>query len=135
MRAMTLTLAGGFTLAVLMTPATPQEIRLVPVDANHVRVDNVIYDIRAGSSEEGIALRGPSTTAEELVRQVIAAECLRPDEADLSRHDCYINHDGKLVHRPAKDTNGPPQGAIARCRDGTYTFSQHHMEHARTMAA
>jgi len=59
MRALTLALAGGFTLAVLMTPATPQEIPLVPVDANHVRIDNVIYDIRAGSSEEGIALRGP----------------------------------------------------------------------------
>jgi hypothetical protein len=126
MRATILPIVGGLALAALSTPATAQEIPVVPVDANHVRIGNLIYDIHTGSSEEGIALRGPSTTAQELIRQVIAAGCLRPDEADLSRHDCYINHDGRLVHRPAKDSNGRPQGDTALCRDGTYSFSQHH---------
>jgi Protein of unknown function (DUF3761) len=50
---------------------------------------------------------------------------MRPDEADLSRHDCYINQDGTPVHRPARDDNGRPQGDTALCRDGTYSFSQH----------
>jgi hypothetical protein len=75
---------------------------VIPVDAYHVRIGDLTYDIRTGSSDDGRALRGPSATTGELVRQVIAAGCLRPDEADLSRHDCYINADGNLVHRPAK---------------------------------
>jgi hypothetical protein len=95
-------------------------------DADHIRIDGVIYDIRSGSSDNGVVLSGPSSGGLETVRQaLIAAGCLRPDEADLSRHDCYINRDGTPVHRPARDNNGRPQGDTALCRDGTYSFSQH----------
>jgi hypothetical protein len=96
-------------------------------NANHVRVGTQLYDIRTGSSIDGIALRGPSQTGLDAVRlALVEAGCLRPDETDLSRHDCYINQDGRPVHRPARDNNGRPQGATALCRDGTYSFSQHH---------
>jgi hypothetical protein len=109
----------------LSAPAKAQERPVIPVDAYHVRVGNLTYDIRTGSSDDGSVLRGPSAAGQEIVRQVIAAGCLRPDEADLSRHDCYINADGNLVHRPAKDYS-KPQSDTALCRDGTYSFSQHH---------
>jgi hypothetical protein len=109
----------------LSAPAKAQGVPVIPVDAYHVRIGDLTYDIRTGSSDDGRALRGPSATAQELVRRVIAAGCLRPDEADLSRHDCYINADGNLVHRPARD-NAKPQSDTALCRDGTYSFSQHH---------
>jgi hypothetical protein len=33
----------------------------------------------------------------------------------------YKNVDGKCVHRPSSD----PSGATARCRDGSYSYSQH----------
>jgi Protein of unknown function (DUF3761) len=50
-----------------------------------------------------------------------------PDEANLSNHNTYINRDGNTVHAPARSLSGKaPQGASARCRDGTYSFSQHH---------
>jgi Protein of unknown function (DUF3761) len=95
-------------------------------DPYHIRVGDRIYDIRTGSSDGGVVLSGPSGGGLEAVRQaLIAAGCLRPDEADLSRHDCYINRDGTPVHRPAGDDNGRPQGDAALCRDGTYSFSQH----------
>jgi hypothetical protein len=35
----------------------------------------------------------------------------------------YTNSRGRRVHRPVH-ANRAPQGASARCRDGTYSFSQ-----------
>lgn len=50
-----------------------------------------------------------------------------PDEAQLAEHGHYVNKDGHTVHSPAHAKNGAiPSGATARCRDGTYSFSQHH---------
>jgi hypothetical protein len=50
-----------------------------------------------------------------------------PDEANLSNHNTYTNRDGQTVHSPARSLSGQaPEGATARCRDGTYSFSRHH---------
>jgi hypothetical protein len=35
----------------------------------------------------------------------------------------YRNSRGRCVHRPVR-AHRPPAGASARCRDGTYSFSQ-----------
>jgi hypothetical protein len=37
----------------------------------------------------------------------------------------YVNSSGHMVHRPAHAVGGVPAGASARCRDGTYSFSEH----------
>jgi hypothetical protein len=51
----------------------------------------------------------------------------QPDEAELATHGHYVNKSGALVHSPAKTVDGKvPSGASAQCRDGTYSFSQHH---------
>jgi hypothetical protein len=42
----------------LSAPGIAQETPVVPVDANHVRIGNLTYDIRTGSSDDGIVLRG-----------------------------------------------------------------------------
>lgn len=50
-----------------------------------------------------------------------------PDENDLDNHNGYVNRDGQAVHSPAHSRSGHvPEGASARCRDGTYSFSRHH---------
>ena len=49
-----------------------------------------------------------------------------PDERTLQSHDHYRNKDGQTVHSPARAVQDQiPNGASARCRDGTYSFSQH----------
>ena len=37
--------------------------------------------------------------------------------------DSYVNARGKCVHRPVRARRAPA-GATAKCRDGTYSFSQ-----------
>jgi hypothetical protein len=50
-----------------------------------------------------------------------------PSESKLLEHGHYTNVDGKVVHSPAHTVSGqPPVGATAHCRDGSYSFSQHH---------
>jgi hypothetical protein len=36
----------------------------------------------------------------------------------------YRNAEGQIVRRP-EHCSAPPEGATARCRDGTYSFSRH----------
>jgi hypothetical protein len=78
-------------------------------DPYHIRGGDRVYDIRTGSSDGGVVLSDPSGGGLEADRQaLIAAGCLRPDEADLSRHDCCVNRDGTPVHRlPETISDGP----------------------------
>jgi hypothetical protein len=50
-----------------------------------------------------------------------------PSVEARSSHSCggsyYRNSRGRCVHRPMR-SHRPPAGASARCRDGTYSFSQ-----------
>jgi len=44
----------------------------------------------------------------------------------LSNTNTYTNSSGNTVHSPAYSTNDAvPEGATAKCSDGTYSFSQH----------
>jgi|GraSoiStandDraft_4_1057263.scaffolds.fasta_scaffold119910_1 hypothetical protein len=46
-------------------------------------------------------------------------------EAQVCSGGYYVNVNGKCVHRPVR-AERPPPGATAKCRDGTYSFSQNH---------
>ena len=48
-------------------------------------------------------------------------------ESGLIERGHYINKSGQVVHSPAHTKSGKaPPGATAKCRDGSYSFSQHH---------
>ncbi|WP_150296254.1 DUF3761 domain-containing protein [Pseudomonas extremaustralis] len=53
-------------------------------------------------------------------------QALPPDESQLIEHGSYLNSDGKTVHSPAHTkSDSAPQGATAKCKDSSYSFSQH----------
>jgi hypothetical protein len=47
-----------------------------------------------------------------------------PAVGGTSSSDYYTNSRGARVQRPTFSENGPPAGATAQCRDGSYSFSQ-----------
>lgn len=50
-----------------------------------------------------------------------------PQESQLIEHGHYLNKRGEEVHSPAHSKSGAkPDGATAKCRDGTYSFSHSH---------
>ncbi|SDN91947.1 Protein of unknown function [Methylobacterium phyllostachyos] len=55
----------------------------------------------------------------------LARACFQPDESKLESHQHYNSRrDGCEVHGPAKALDGTkPEGASAKCRDGTWSFS------------
>jgi len=59
-----------------------------------------------------------------LVIGIVAAVALA-GAAVANGSDYYTNSSGHEVHRPEHARHAPP-GASARCRDGTWSFSEHH---------
>lgn len=55
----------------------------------------------------------------------LARACFQPDESKLESHQQYRSRrDDCDVHGPAKSLDGAkPEGASAKCRDGTWSFS------------
>lgn len=48
----------------------------------------------------------------------------RADSGASSSDDYYTNVEGTRVRRPTFSESGPPPGASAQCRDGSYSFSR-----------
>src|ERR1700674_1211162 len=46
-----------------------------------------------------------------------------PGRVNCTNNGTYVNSKGQTVQRP-ENCSAPPQGATARCRDGTYSFSR-----------
>jgi len=67
----------------------------------------------------------PSTPTVKSVAPTVSSspETTKDDSATLSNDNYYVNVDGNTVHSPAY-SNSIPAGASAKCRDGTYSFSQ-----------
>jgi len=81
---------------------------------------------------ECAAMRLPSIVALALLAVAAPVSTFGPKAASADARpiaaacgsDSYINSSGHCVHRPIKAVRAPV-GASARCRDGTYSFSEH----------
>ena len=71
-----------------------------------------------GTSSAGSSTSSASTGSGRSSRSV-------GSESESSSDDYYTNSDGIRVHRPVHSDSGPPAGATAQCRDGSYSFSLH----------
>lgn len=54
-----------------------------------------------------------------------ASRASAPPASASSRGDTYTNVDGNQIERPVAAAS-QPAGATAKCKDGTWSFSQHH---------
>ena len=77
-------------------------------------------------------MRRPSLLVVPIISFLIAISAnLATNSAADARtyHSCglssYINVSGHCVHRPVRASTAP-HGATAKCRDGSYSFSEHH---------
>ncbi len=106
----------------------------------------VFIIVGAGCSDSGVPVRQnisslvvtssiqynqqPSTAVVKDLKPIVNTKLVVPvqkdEAADLSNNNYYTNVDGNTVHAPAYalEENSVPIGASARCRDGTYSFSQ-----------
>lgn len=76
------------------------------------------------TSEATAALEAkPAEPSTETAKPTVQTKKETPADIPLSNNNYYTNVDGNQVHSPAYAPN-VPQGASARCRDGTYSFSQ-----------
>lgn len=70
----------------------------------------------------------PETAPNDTTSQAPAATAPAPAaSASSAPNDSYTNTDGNTVPSPQPTPdNSIPTGATAQCRDGSYSFSQHH---------
>jgi hypothetical protein len=47
----------------------------------------------------------------------------KQDQPKCTDNGTYVNRQGQTVQRP-ENCSGPPRGATAQCRDGSYSFSR-----------
>ena len=55
--------------------------------------------------------------------QTATAQTATSSQNKCPSRDYYVNTAGQCVHRPMQSKSAP-KGATARCRDGSYSFSQ-----------
>jgi hypothetical protein len=99
-------LLGGQPVSPTTTPAA---VQLAPVAKTQTA-----QPVQPAASKE---VQFASTTSVKEVKPNPAPS------AGLSNDNHYINSKGNTVHSPAYAPS-IPEGASARCRDGTYSFSQ-----------
>ncbi|GGP17778.1 DUF3761 domain-containing protein [Silvimonas iriomotensis] len=57
----------------------------------------------------------------------VASQAATAPSDDLIEQGSYVNKAGNTVHSPAHTKSGKaPEGATAKCGDGTFSFSQSH---------
>jgi hypothetical protein len=115
--------------AMLMTSIAQAERAPDPATAQKLR-ELSCREQAARDIQKPVQLQPGTTRAWEFELAMREKLCMQKaaeaDEAQLTSHRHYTNSAGTEVHSPAKSTHDQvPAGASAKCRDGSYSFSQH----------
>lgn len=85
----------------------------------------VVYVVTYKSDQEVKREKKSETVTKPAVPKITAiGTYMAPAPTINCPNGTYLNSAGNTVCRPAESTNGTPAGATARCRDGTYSYSQ-----------
>jgi len=109
--------------------APPEQSHYAPASSQAMR-ELACREQAARDMQKPVALPPGTKLAWELERiqreRLCLAQGAEPNGAELQTHRHYKAKDGHEVHSPAKSTHDQvPTGASAKCRDGSYSFSQH----------
>jgi hypothetical protein len=81
--------------------------------------------IEAGEDSSAATTAAPAPPAKQAAQSRAGETPVQPSSpAGSSSGDYYTNAYGERVRRPTFSESGPPAGASAQCRDGSYSFSQ-----------
>jgi hypothetical protein len=79
----------------------------------------------AGEGSSAATTTTPAPPAKQAAQSTAGETSVQPTSpGGSSSDDYYTNAYGKRVRRPTFSESGPPAGASAQCRDGSYSFSQ-----------
>ena len=80
--------------------------------------------IRAQARKQKTKEATERKAAETEERNTLAAQERKGAETPACTNGTYVNSAGNTVCKPEESPSGPPEGATARCGDGTYSFSE-----------
>jgi hypothetical protein len=117
-------------LAISLTASLVQAQRAPDAETTQKMRELACREQAARDMQKSVQLPPGTTRAWEFEQGQREKLCLikaaKADEAQLLSHRHYQAKDGHEVHSPARSTHDQvPVGASAKCRDGTYSFSQH----------
>lgn len=121
-------LVGGLALVAALVPAacgpasTPQPAH--PTSSPSATVTSPAPQPTSATPEASGSPTAPASSAAAKAPVVVPTPYRSATHRDACGGDYYVNSDGNCVHRP-ESANSAPDGATARCADGTYSFSQH----------
>jgi hypothetical protein len=105
------------------TKLTAEQKNAVAKAAHDRNYQNCLHE-RDGCDSSQLSAKEKDAVA-QFRRQRSSARTSPSRQNGLSNDNYYTNSDGNRVHSPAY-SNTVPSGATAQCRDGSYSFSQHH---------
>jgi hypothetical protein len=112
------TVATAPTIPTVTQP--PTTLTVAPTTVAPMTVAPTTTSVTAAPTT--VAVAPPVTTAQTIAPAVTTAPALATPAGDGS----YTNSNGNVIPDPVQSPSGPPAGATAHCKDGSYSFSQHH---------
>jgi predicted lipid-binding transport protein (Tim44 family) len=118
-------IAGGVVGFFLLTSIigstssqTNKQVKIAPSSAQTSKQAAPQPQVAPAATETPVSAPAPAVEP--------AAPSPASSSSSLSNTNTYTNSSGNTVHSPASSTEGTiPAGATAKCRDGTFSFSQH----------
>jgi Protein of unknown function (DUF3761) len=122
-------LIGGVGVAGLLALGALSNSQFAADTQTQPQSSTVVEAVATSSDNHAAVLQPQEMAASTLIENVKHEQATNTPstKSDLSNNRSYTNVSGHSVHAPAYDLDGDiPAGASARCRDGTYSFSQNH---------
>ncbi len=122
-------IAGTFGVVGVLALAALANSNFLGATQTQTQTAAAMNSVATNSNNQAAFTPSPKATSTTKINASKQKHVVAPQSSgnDLSNNKTYTNVSGHSVHAPAYDLDADiPAGASARCRDGTYSFSEHH---------